>query len=328
MNNTITDGVANWTDPLLHNVSCTGPHSDDPKMYQYSLTDGFIGGATFLASINFIAILPTVILNTCIIIAFIQQRKLRTTSNRLLFSISIADLLTGAVVETVYGTHIIQVTKFQHECVLSNMIVFLVPVLIVITMVSHTAVALERYCSIRHPNVYPKIFTKRYITWLMIFIWISCFLCFIVPLLNSEAIIGTKIIVTVILLSLAVCAFSYISMYQDSQWRHGKPKAKIQGPYIIREIKTKDRTLNEMEDFRQNVRVSAFFFKLFLCMIIFYLLNLIKNVINGYEIFNGNGHYLVHYIFDTVLFVHALINPIFVLYFSSEIATAVRMIFN
>ena len=117
-------------------------------------------------------------------------------------------------------------------------------------------------------------------------------------------------------------------MYQDSQWRHGKPKAKIQGPYIIREIKTKDRTLSEMEDFRQNVRVSAFFFKLFLCMIIFYFLNLIKNVLNSYEVFMGNGHYLVHYIFDTVLFVHALINPIFVLYISSEIAAAVRMIFN
>lgn len=328
MNNTITDDMANWTDLLLHNVSCKGPHSDEPKMYQYSLTDSFIGGATFLASINFIAILPTVILNTCIIIAFIQQKKLRTTSNRLLFSICIADLLTGAVVEPVYGTHIIQVTEFQHECVLSNMIVYLVPVLIVITMVSHMAVALERYFSIRHPSVYPKIFTKRHITWLMIFIWISCFLFFIVPLLSSEAIIGTKIIVTIILLSLAVCAFCYISMYQDSQWRHGKPKAKIQGPYIIREIKTKDRTLSEMEDFRQNVRVSAFFFKLFLCMIIFYFLNLIKNVLNSYEVFMGNGHYLVHYIFDTVLFVHALINPIFVLYISSEIAAAVRMIFN
>ena len=324
---TVNDGLSNSTNPYLHNTSCLGPHSDDPKVYEYVLSDNFVGVTKFLASLNFIFILPTVILNLLIIIAFLQQKKLRTTSNRLLFSLCLADFVIGIMVEPIYGTHMIHVTKFSHQCVLSNSIVYLVPVLIVITMVTHMAVAIERYFSIHYPKIYPKIFTKRYITLLMIFIWISCLLCFVVPFLKGDPILGTRIIVTIILLALAVCAFCYISMYQDNKWRHGKPKAKIQGPYIIRETKTIDRSITEMEDFRQNVRVSSFFFKLFGCMLVFYLLNLIKNALNSYDFFKGNGHYLVHYVFDTLLFLNALLNPILVLCISKEIATAVRMIF-
>lgn len=314
-----------FVDPLFYNISCEGPHSDEAKVYTYILSDGFVGVSTFLAVINFVAMLPTAGLNLLIIYVFVQQKNIRTTSSRLLFSICAADFLIGVLIEPIFGAHVIHVTKGKQNCGLSNFLIYAVPVLIVITMVTHMLIAMERYCSMHYTNFYKRVFTKRYITWLIALTWAACLFCFVLPFITGDPVLGTRIIVTFILVSLAVCSFCYISMYQDFKWQDGKPTAKIKGAYIIRGMESTERSVTEKEEFQKNVRISSFYFKLFICMVIFYVLNLTKNALNSYEIFKGNGHYIVHFLFDTVLFLNALVNPCIILVYNTEIMKAVSI---
>ena len=324
-NSSLVNGTLN---PLLHNSSCESPHSETAKIYTYTLNNEFVGVSTFFAIVNFIAILPTILLNFAIILCFIRQRELRTTSNRLLFSICLADFTIGAAVEPIFGVHIIQITNGSHECGLSNFLIYTVPVLIVITMVTHMAISLERYFGLHYPKQYIRIFTKRLITWLMVLIWTSCLFCFILPFLTGNPILGTRIIVCFILVSLAVSSYCYISMYQDYKWRNGKPTVTIEGAYIIRSTEIKERSDYEQEQFEKNIKLCSFFSKLFLCMLIFYILNLVKNTLNSYDIFEGNGHYIVHFLFDTILFMNALINPFIILYCSPDISVSMVFCWN
>ena len=306
---------------LLLNVSCSGPQTSG-DIFTYLLTDNFIGFSTFLAILNLLAIVPTILLNGTILVAFLQQKKIRTRSNRLLFSICIADFLVGSTVEPIMGAHIIKITKGEHNCGLSNSLVYLIPVLLIITMITHTIIALERYCSVRHPNAYQKTFTKRNITWFMAFIWLIGFLGFVTPFLSGNAIIGTKILFGLIFISLAICSYCYITLYQDHTWRDGRPTAKIQGAYIVRGVKTKERSIEENNELSINLAQAGFFSKLYLCMLAFYILNLLKNILKGYSVFKGNDFFTVHYVFDTLLNLHSLVNPCLMLYLSDVIRIA------
>ncbi|XP_012554392.1 uncharacterized protein LOC105843494 [Hydra vulgaris] len=306
---------------LLFNVSCSGPQTAE-DIFTYLLTDSFNRFSTFLAILNIIAILPTIILNGIIVIGFIQQKKIRTRSNRLLFSICIADFLVGLIVEPIMSAHIIKVTKRNHDCGLSNSLVYLIPVLLIITMITHTLIAIERLCSIRQPNTYQKIFTKRNITWSMAFIWLIGFLGFVVPLLSGNAIIGIKILFGLIFFSLAICSYCYITLYQEHTWRNGRPVTKIQGAYVVRTMKTKDRSLEEDNMLTINLEDAGFFSKLYICMLVFYVIYLITKILKAYNVFKGNDHFSVQYVFDTLLNLHSLGNPCLILFLNDTIRRA------
>ena len=94
MNRTIYTDLYNKSLNPLHRATCNGPHIDDEgHNYTYVLTDGSTGGITFLAVVNIIATIPTVAINGAILAAFVTQKKARTISNRLFFTICAADLL-------------------------------------------------------------------------------------------------------------------------------------------------------------------------------------------------------------------------------------------
>lgn len=316
-------------DPLLHNMSCDVPHDDVDKIYTYSLTSDFVAFSTFVAVVNFLLILPTALSNLFIVLGLMRRSESLTNVNRLLASLCLADFFIGIMVEPIFGAHIIQVTKAGHHCGLSNFFIYIVPVTIVITMVTHMAISLELYFSIHYPKTYKKIFTKTSVTIFAIFVWAISVLCFVVPLITGKVVLGTRITVCLILVSLAVCSYCYLSIYQDFKQQHGRPKVEFKGPTkVTPRIEVIERTPEEEEAFQANLKSASFFAKLFGCMVVIYILTLIKNVLNAYDVFPGNGYYTMHFLFDTILFLHALLNSILIFYLSPDIYSSAMMVFG
>ena len=326
MTQTIPTGRPPPTNVL--NISCPGPHLEDGKQYVYTITSGFSDTLTFVAVLNFLFCVPTVFFNGAILVGYMKSRDLRGPATRLLFSICLADFLVGLLCEPIMGAQILSISKSTHECGLSNFMVYVIPVLIVVTMVTHALISLERYTAMHYPAKYAQYFCKRNLSVAMIIIWTVCPATYIAPLLAGDPVMGTKFAVGFILISMLISLLAYINMYRDFKWQDGRPKAEIKGAYIVAHTIRKERSLEELTQFRNDAKIGAFYFKIYLCMLAFYLLNLIKNVINSWDALSGNAHYLFHYFLDTLLFLNALVNPILVLGLSSEVKMGVSAAFR
>ena len=307
----------------LHNLTCLLPHSKEPRLYAYDLDGQFIDVCIFLAVFNFLTFIPSILLNSVILAGLLQEEKLRIGSNLSLFSICIADILIGVLVQPIFAAHLVQVTKSDHVCSLSNFLIYIIPILVVVTMVTHMVISLERYCAVRYREYYTKIFAAQKVMWTWIIIWVVCLSCYVVPFATGDQVLGTRIVVCLILISLGISFFCYISIYQKNKWKHGRPVAEIQGAYVISRTEPSNITPEEEEELNENVRISVGYFKLYICMLTFYLIYLIKNTLNGYDTFKGNSQYLVQFGIDTLLFLNALINPCVILHFNKDIKHAV-----
>lgn len=317
-----TTTVAAILDPLIHNMSCDVPHDDVAKIYTYRLTSTFVNTSIFIAVLNFILMVPASISNVLILMGIVRTQALHSNPYKLIFSICFADLITSAVVQPIYGTHIIQITKNSHQCGLSNFLIYIVPVLILLTMVTHAFLSLERFCSVHFPTNYAKIFSAKLVNGILIGLWVLSGSFFVIPFLVGKSVIGGRLVVSTILVAIAICSYCYLSLYQDSKQQHVRTTAKIKGAYVIREEKPVDRTPQEHEDFSKNIKISSMLFKLFICMLVIYLLALIKNVLNAYEKFKGNDEFTMNFAFDTILFSNSFINPILIFYYDKSVKDA------
>eukprot|EP00111_Clytia_hemisphaerica_P001473 TCONS_00004221-protein len=315
-------------DPLIHNMSCEVPHDDQSKVYTYHLSASFVASSTFIAILNFVMAIPCAFTNLLIIFAIIKNEHLQITPYKLLFSICLADLITGAVAQPIFGTHIFQISAADHQCPLSNFMIYIVPVLILVTMVTHAVSALERYCSIHYVKNYEKIFSSRFVAGILLLVWSISSICFVVPFISGKTIVGGRIVIALILVSLAICSYCYISMYQDFKQQFVRTTAKIQGAYIIREEHPVERTADEQQKFQKNIKIASFFNKLYLCMFVIYLLTIVKNILVAYDVTVDNATYTLSFVFDTILFSNAFINPFLIFKFNDEIYACVKDIFS
>ena len=114
----------------LHNLTCIAPYTKELKVYSYDLTDSFINSCITIAVVNFLTFLPCILLNAVILAAIMNEAKLQVSSNISMFSICIADLLIGVMVQPVFGGHLVQVSKKDHICSLSSFLVYIIPILV------------------------------------------------------------------------------------------------------------------------------------------------------------------------------------------------------
>lgn len=321
INATITT-LSTTVNPLLHNVTCGVPHDEASKIYTYYLTSTFVNTSIFMAVLNFILAVPSTFTNLFILLGIIKTEGLQNNPYKLLFSICFADFITAAIVQPIFGAHIIQITNSSHHCDLSNFLIYIIPVLILITMVTHAFLSLERFCSIHFPNNYQKIFGPKLVNCVLVGLWVLSGSFFVIPFLIGKTIIGGRLVVATILVTIAISSYCYISLYQDSKQQYSRTTAKIKGAYVIREEKPVERTPQQHQDFSKNIKISTVFFKLYICMLVIYLLTLVKNILNAYEKFKGNDEYTMHFAFDTILFSNAFLNPILLFYYDDSVKGA------
>ena len=125
--------------------------------------------------------------NTLTLVTITKFRQLRTKSNAIIFSLSLADFMVGI-------THLIgNIFRLQNEEIVSKMFNQLVTMFVLSSMLHLLIVATERYIFISYPLKYHTWITNNIIS-LMIFLpWLVAFLTYTVPLFMSYLQIPTDV---------------------------------------------------------------------------------------------------------------------------------------
>ena len=172
-------------------------------------------------------------------------------------------------------------------------------------------------------QIHIKYFTPGILIGLEMDIWIACGICYVVPFITGNTVIGTRIVIVLILLSVATSLSSYISVYQKHKWKDGRQVAELRGAYVITSYQPSDITHEEDAQIVADVRLSLYYFIMYATMLCFYFIYLIMRVITSYDVIEGNSRYLVQFGVDTVLFLNALVNPCLILHYFRDIRQSV-----
>ena len=149
--------------------------------------------------------------NTLTMVTITKFRQLRTKSNAIIFSLSLADFMVGII-------HLLgNIFRLQNEEILSKMFNQLVTMFVLSSMLHLLIVATERYIFISYPLKYHTWITNNIIG-LMIFLpWLVAFLTYTVPLFMSYLQIPTdvKAFRLTILLVYVAESIAIIGMYSQ-----------------------------------------------------------------------------------------------------------------
>ena len=130
----------------------------------------------FINAIALIASLPTILLNSLVILVMRQSKKLKKPSSILLSSMAVTDLLIGLIVMPLSATVdflILSQSSFAHICVLAMVNVFFMFLLFFATLFHLTIIAWERYVAIQKWMDYKVIVTNGRVKTLSIAAWLS-----------------------------------------------------------------------------------------------------------------------------------------------------------
>ena len=145
------------------------PHVVSSETYGSGL-DLTFGIITVMVSI------PTILLNAFIVLAIKQKRDLQKTSNIMLSSLAVTDLLVGVIVlpitATIYFFTLRQVLS-EYICVLFGANTIFAPLLFSTTLHNLTVIAWERYVAVEKWMEYKLIITKDRLKKIAIGSWLS-----------------------------------------------------------------------------------------------------------------------------------------------------------
>ena len=129
-----------------------------------------------IVAIELTASLPTILLNAIVILVKKKSKELQKTSNTLLSSLAVTDLLIGLIVMPLSATVdflISSQTSFAHTCMLESVNVFFMYLLFFATLFHLTIIAWERYVAIQKWMDYKVIVTNGRVKNLAIAAWLS-----------------------------------------------------------------------------------------------------------------------------------------------------------
>ena len=129
--------------------------------------------------ITTIALFPTILLNTFIILAVTKRRELQKPSNILLSSMAITDLLNGVIVMPISATSdffILGQVPYEYICMLNAVNMFFGPLLFIATLHHLTIIAWERYMAVQKWMEYKRKITNGRLKRIAIGTWLSSLL--------------------------------------------------------------------------------------------------------------------------------------------------------
>jgi len=138
-----------------------------------------VGGSAFHLIIGLttaMASFPTVLLNALIILAIKQRRELHKSSNIMLSSMAVTDLLVGLIVMPTYATidfFTLSQVSFEYTCMLYAVNMFFGPLLSTVTLDHLTIIAWERYVAVQKWMDYKLIITNGRLKKIAIGAWLS-----------------------------------------------------------------------------------------------------------------------------------------------------------
>ena len=124
------------------------------------------GGSAFdliIGLVTVMASLPTILLNGSVILAIKQRKELQRSSNILLSSLAVTDLLVGVIVmptSAIIDFFTFRQVSFEYSCMLYSVNLFFLPLLFTATLHHLTTVAWERYVAVQKSINYKLIITN------------------------------------------------------------------------------------------------------------------------------------------------------------------------
>ena len=146
-----------------------GNYSDSTRCPYTNLyfTEGsaFKLNAIIVAVINLLTAIPTILLNVLVCIAFARKATLRRNGNKVLFSLSLSDLLSGLLIQPVTGCMLI-IGAIKHPlnipCEMITFVSWCGHTLACVSLLTVSLISLERYLAIFHPYVYNRRISARF----------------------------------------------------------------------------------------------------------------------------------------------------------------------
>ena len=168
LNRTETLTNASWT-KLRSLASCA--HSPELK---WDLNDSTTRWA--LAAVISFACPSTVVLNTLVMVILKKEKELQKSSNILLFSLAITDLLVGAIcmpLDAISDLLIFGQVSIEKGCTTNLVNFWILNILASASLIHLAVIAWERYVAIRKWINYKTILTERRMKKLVAISWLS-----------------------------------------------------------------------------------------------------------------------------------------------------------
>lgn len=140
----------------------------------FTESSAFEVNSMVVAVVNLLAAIPTILLNVLVCVAFARKASLRRNGNKVLFSLSLSDLLSGLLIQPVLsGMLIIGVTKHPLEipCEMMTFASWCGHTLACVSLLTVSLISLERYLAIFHPYVYNRRISARFLFVMCSFLW-------------------------------------------------------------------------------------------------------------------------------------------------------------
>ena len=158
------------------------------------------GGKAFhliIGLVTVMASLPTILLNGSVILAIKQRKELQRSSNILLSSLAVTDLLVGVIVmptSSVIDFFTLRQVSFKHTCMLYAVNLFFLPLLFTATLHHLTLVAWERYVAVQKWMNYKLIITNGRLKKIAIATWLSALFLSVAHFITIVAVVDRRIL--------------------------------------------------------------------------------------------------------------------------------------
>ncbi|XP_020904608.1 trace amine-associated receptor 7e [Exaiptasia diaphana] len=265
---------------------------------------------TFLATVNGLAALPTIVVNALVIWAVVGNENLRSSAfNLVLASLAVTDLLTGLLVEPMYCLFLgcLVNTCLIPDCTFTAYLLS-VYVCAGMTIVSFSIASVERYLAIEHPNFYLQNITGKKLGITTVISWIITvgFLFSIGSLLNQSNPNLSKVPAAIVAGILGVITLFCSTKVQMTAYRQSRTIALQQES--VQQPDEQQQQEQRLQEYKRVFTMSM----LVVLSILFYSPFIIITVIDaldGKDVTSDFG-YISAPISITFIHLQSLINPI------------------
>nr|CAL69637.1 predicted novel histamine H3-like G-protein coupled receptor [Branchiostoma floridae] len=186
----LTNVTTSWMSSTTNNISSNGTNETNVNGYTPPFSPPVTAVLAFLIGV---VILITVCGNLLVIIAFWQNRNLRTTSNYFLLNLAFADFLIGSVAIPMYVPYILSgVWSFGHEaCIVWLVIDYCVCSASTLNIM---AISLDRYHCVTQAVKYSMRKSIKRTMCHMGLVWIIAFLLYGPAIIGWEHFMGERVV--------------------------------------------------------------------------------------------------------------------------------------
>ena len=291
-----------------HSIQSTSSISCSYVVYRQSAVEDFY--STYMASIvlNSICALPTSVLNMLVMVVVWRKPQLHNPSNVLLSNLALTDFGVGCVVQPVFVAHKIGEIygNIPLHCIASLVSKTLASVLGAVSLMTLTAISIDRLLALVLSVRYRAVVTIRQTTRTVGFLWIIGIISAIPLFIYPVSFVYCMILL--LGLCLTVTTLAYAKLLRLIQRHRSRVEADLQTAQHAQATQHAQPELTSIAKYRSSTRTVIY---LVLMMFISYSPYLFLNIVLAVARRSDDRFKAAFNIAHTILFINSLMNPVF-----------------